>query len=66
MTSHNTLAGWQRSSYCGNGACVEIASDDARRYMRDAKEIQSPILAFSNAAWGSFISDIKSGQISTK
>ncbi|MDR7278440.1 hypothetical protein J2S41_005218 [Catenuloplanes atrovinosus] len=34
--------------------------------MRDAKEIQSPILAFSNAAWGSFISDIKSGQISTK
>ncbi|MFI5838677.1 DUF397 domain-containing protein [Catenuloplanes sp. NPDC051500] len=57
--------GWRKSTFCGSGACVEIATDSAHRYMRDAKEINSPILAFSNTAWASFVSSVKSDQISS-
>ncbi|MDR7321834.1 hypothetical protein J2S44_002084 [Catenuloplanes niger] len=66
VTTDAMPAGWRKSTYCGSGACVEVATDSAHRYMRDAKKIDSPILAFSNAAWGSFIADVKNGEISTK
>lgn len=62
MTKHNTAA-WRRSSFCGTGACVEIKPAADRQYMRDSKEENGEILAFSHAAWGSFVSGIKNGNI---
>lgn len=35
--AHTDLA-WRRSSYCGNGACVEVAYTDNDQYVvRDGK-----------------------------
>lgn len=63
MTKHNTAA-WRRSTFCGTGACVEVSTTADRQLMRDAKEQDGAILAFSHAAWGTFVSGVRNGNIS--
>ncbi|WP_369182704.1 DUF397 domain-containing protein [Streptomyces sp. Y1] len=48
---------WFKSSYSGNeGAnCVEIAETAEAVLVRDSKDLTGPHLAFSPAAWQSFV-----------
>lgn len=57
-------AHWRKSSYSGNngGACVEVARNLPLVAVRDSKDPGGPALAFSPAAWRSFIAQVKSGR----
>jgi hypothetical protein len=58
---------WRKSSYSGSsgGNCVEVARDEpAVIAVRDSKDPQGPVLAFSSADWQSFTGKIKSGDLS--
>jgi len=58
---HSTVS-WRRSSYCGTGACVEVAGLDASVvFVRDAKEDNGPALAFGSVEWSDFLVGVKSG-----
>ncbi|MFD4903644.1 DUF397 domain-containing protein [Kitasatospora purpeofusca] len=48
---------WFKSSYSGNegGACVEVAEMVDAVLVRDSKDKSGPQLAFSSAAWSSFV-----------
>ena len=54
---------WQKSTFCGSSACIEIAAADQNRFMRDSKDENSPVLEFDTAAWGSFIAGVKTGRL---
>ncbi|NVK81446.1 DUF397 domain-containing protein [Streptomyces morookaense] len=54
---------WFKSSYSGAGTteCVEAAHADECTGVRDSKCPHGVILAFSQAAWSSFIGGIRGG-----
>jgi len=53
---------WRRSSQCGSGACVEVATGDSVVLMRDAKDPAGPSLSFSHLGWADFVGGIKAGE----
>ncbi len=72
MTSYNanernlrmtTTMQWRRSSYCANGACLEVARS-ADVLVRDSKLDDSPILRFSPQSWKAFTEGVRAGDFS--
>lgn len=60
--AHTDLA-WSRSSYCGNGACVEVAYTDNGQYVvRDGKHPDGGTLTFSKAGWAYLMGEFKAGK----
>lgn len=62
MEIPETLPAWRKSSYCGSGACVEVADTDGGVLMRDGKNPGQQPLAFSRDAWADFLDGIKAGE----
>ena len=53
---------WRRSSFCGNGACVEVARSTDGFLVRDAKDPKSPVLSFTSEEWSAFVAGVKSDE----
>ncbi|MGY0059642.1 DUF397 domain-containing protein [Streptomyces sp. LZ34] len=55
---------WFKSSYSGAGAteCVEAAFRTGGIAVRDSKEPERAVLAFSACAWGEFVAAVRRGQ----
>ncbi len=56
---------WRRSSYSSNGGadCVETAMAGPLVAVRDSKDPDGPRLAFGAGAWGTFLDQVKHGQL---
>jgi hypothetical protein len=52
-------ATWQRSSYCANGACVEVALGGHRVGIRDNKDLSAGELWLSPAEFRAFIAAVR-------
>lgn len=53
---------WRKSSHSGSNACIEVAvPGEAVIAVRDSKDPQSPVLAFSAEAWSAFVAAAGSG-----
>jgi Domain of unknown function (DUF397) len=56
---------WRKSSYSGGngGNCVEVGAyaDTHRVLLRDTRDRQGPVLAFSPQAWRHFAGQVKTG-----
>ncbi len=50
---------WTRSSHCMANSCVEVATDTDRIHVRDSKQDDGPVLTFDPAAWRAFIDAVK-------
>ncbi|OLT14111.1 DUF397 domain-containing protein [Pseudonocardia sp. CNS-139] len=64
MVDPNAL-NWRKSSYSdgGGGQCVEVADLPGGRLVRDTKDAgRGPILRFTDAEWGAFVSAVKDGE----
>ncbi len=59
-----TSATWRRSSRStpDGGNCVEVASLDTIRAVRDSKNPDGPVLEFTTAQWTAFASGIRTGE----
>ncbi|GHH32727.1 DUF397 domain-containing protein [Streptomyces candidus] len=72
MTEHTirdaaALSGWRKSSYSSNegGSCVEVSDGyHSGVPVRDSKAPQGPALVFPATGWTSFITAVKSGELS--
>ena len=56
------VTGWRTSSFSGSqgGNCVEVAGQDRRVLVRDAKQAGAgPVLRFSAEAWHRFADQVK-------
>jgi hypothetical protein len=55
-----TTLSWIKSTYCGSGACVEVALHPSSIFVRDAKQSANhDVLPFSKSAWRTFIEQVK-------
>jgi hypothetical protein len=62
MIKPTAPAQWRRSSYCGTGACVELAEVAGTYLVRDGKDPNGEVLSFSAAEWADFVSAVKAGR----
>lgn len=62
-----STAQWRKSSYSGGqegSACVEVAlGTPCLVPVRDSKDPYGPALSFTEAAWRSFLTGVKKGEI---
>jgi hypothetical protein len=49
---------WTRSSFCADGACVEIAQLGEHIFMRDSKDPEGLVLSFTSQEWGVFLDNL--------
>jgi Domain of unknown function (DUF397) len=52
---------WSKSRRSGADGCVEYGPATDVVGLRDSKDTNSPVLAFSHPSWRSFIADVKRG-----
>jgi hypothetical protein len=51
---------WRKSSYSGNGGCVETADRDGAVLVRDTKDHgRGPVHRYTAAEWRAFIANVK-------
>jgi Domain of unknown function (DUF397) len=50
---------WKKSSYSGQGNCVEVAMVPEGIAVRDSKNPDGPVLRFGTETWQAFIAGIK-------
>lgn len=63
MTVDLTRAQWRKATASqGNGECVEVAFVPNAVAMRDSKDPQGPVLAFTPKEWDAFLSGAKDGE----
>jgi hypothetical protein len=53
---------WQKSSYCGNSTCVEVALAETYVAVRDSKNITQSALVYSREEWTAFLAGAKDGE----
>jgi uncharacterized protein DUF397 len=58
-------AQWHKSSYSGSngGGCVEVAAGAEQVLVRDSKDRQGPVLAFTAGEWRAFAARVRSGEL---
>ncbi|MFA1545795.1 DUF397 domain-containing protein [Actinomadura chokoriensis] len=62
MTPNRSLIEWRRSTYSAQGAnCVEVASSEETRAVRDSKDPDGPLLTLSRTAWAGLLHSVKTG-----
>jgi hypothetical protein len=52
---------WRKSSYSGNGDCVEVAFAGADVFVRDSKDQHGAVLQFTAEEWKTFLSSVCAG-----
>jgi hypothetical protein len=67
MLGDEASLAWHKSSKSGGngGACVEVAHTDVATGVRDTKQAGEPgrpVLVFGNAAWATFVADVRDGR----
>jgi hypothetical protein len=52
---------WRKSSFSGNGGgnCVDVADDGTKIYVRNSKNPDGAVVAFTQSEWRAFISGAK-------
>jgi uncharacterized protein DUF397 len=57
---------WQKSSYCGTNACVEVAMTSNVVLVRDSKNPESAPLSFTTDEWSAFVQGVRAGEFNQK
>jgi len=56
------MSDWQRSSYCGTNACVEVARHGDVVRVRDSKHPERQPLTFTAEEWEPFVLGVQAGE----
>jgi hypothetical protein len=62
----NMTPQWQKSSYCGTNACVEVAQTADAILVRDSKNPHLAPLTFTQDEWSAFVKGVEAGEFSQK
>ncbi len=52
---------WHRSSFCSDGACLEVASVGEGIALRDGKNRDAALILFSKQEWEDFLDGVAAG-----
>mgnify|MGYP001085434827 CR=1 FL=1 len=48
---------------CATGACVEVGALEGQVLVRDSKDREGPVMAFSRSAWSEFLTGVREGAL---
>jgi len=54
-------AAWRKSPFCGTNSCVEVAKVGESYALRDSKNPEGPVLAFTSHEWEAFVAGVSAG-----
>jgi hypothetical protein len=60
--SPNQEPQWQKSTYCGTNACVEVSQTEDAVLVRGSRNPQIAPLAFTADEWTAFVLGVKAGE----
>ena len=62
--SASTELKWHKSSFSGStNDCIEVADGTGSVvHVRDSKDREGPVLAFTSSAWRTFVTGVQSGK----
>jgi Domain of unknown function (DUF397) len=58
----SSRATWRKSTASGNSGCVEITDTAEHVWVRDTKDRQGPVLAFTRDEWTAFLAGVRAGE----
>ena len=62
-TDSNQGSSWRKSKYSkGDGACVDVASNDGMVVIRDSKNPDGPAVRYTAAEWSAFLDRARKGE----
>jgi Domain of unknown function (DUF397) len=61
MTDWSQVA-WRKSTWCDTNSCVEVALVGSRIAVRDSKDKNGPVLAFTGPEWSAFLDGARRGE----
>jgi uncharacterized protein DUF397 len=64
MDARRSGSRWTKSSFCANACCVEVAIGEDVVQVRDSKNPDENVLAFTREEWKSFIKGAQHGEFS--
>ena len=53
---------FKKSTFCGNGSCVEVATAGSEFFVRNSKDPEGPVLRFTSAEWQAFLAGAAAGE----
>jgi hypothetical protein len=56
---------WRTSSFSNTGNCVQVRHDDSVIQVRDSKNPDGPVLAFTRPEWDAFLKGVYNGEFDT-
>lgn len=61
-----TIASWHKSLASAGGECVEVASSDKYVWVRDSKNREGAVLAFTLREWDAFLTGARRGEFDVR
>lgn len=55
-------ASWRKSRASASNGCVEITDTTDAVWVRDSKDQQGPVLAFTRPEWTAFLAGVRAGE----
>ena len=62
MKDDELHAVWNRSSFCADHTCVEVAAHGGAVLVRDGKDVSRPHLRFDAREWADFVEAVTAGE----
>jgi hypothetical protein len=62
LSESETSPQWRKSSFSGEGDCLEWAVSPSSVRLRDSKNPTGPELVLTNSEWAAFIAGVKHGE----
>ena len=56
------MPNWRTSTFCSNGACVEIADSPEGIMLRDSKNPDVAPFVFTRDEWSAFVKGVQAGE----
>jgi Domain of unknown function (DUF397) len=53
---------WRKSTWSGNGDCVEVIFNTDSVLVRDSKDPAGPVLSFTFSEWAAFLAGVRDGE----
>ena len=57
-----TLGDWFKSSFSGQGGCLEVKHLGSIILVRDSKDASGPVLRFTSEEWKAFLAGVRHGE----
>ncbi|MEU7902754.1 DUF397 domain-containing protein [Actinoplanes sp. NPDC049118] len=62
MDTRDEVPQWRKSTRSSSGNCVEVMTDPAAVLVRDSKNPDGPVLSFTRATFGDFLSGVRGSE----